>query len=312
MGTSGAKRAILIAGPTASGKSALAVMLAERHGGTVINADSMQVYADLAILTARPTAADTARVPHRLFGHVDAADAYSVGRWLTEMRDVLDEVAAAGRLPVIVGGTGLYLKALMEGLAEMPPVPPDLRARLRDEARDAPPGELHARLAAVDPVMAARLRPSDPQRLMRALEIFAATGRSLASFQLARTNPVLPPDQVGGVFLDIPRAALNARIDQRFAAMMAAGALDEVAALDERILDPTLPAMRALGVPQLLPALREPELLPEAVASATRASRHYAKRQVTYARHQLPNLPWSGPAEASDVIDHQLALARAQ
>ncbi|MBE7186577.1 MAG: tRNA (adenosine(37)-N6)-dimethylallyltransferase MiaA [Methylobacterium mesophilicum] len=288
------KRAILIAGPTASGKSALALDLAGRICGTVINADSMQVYADLHILTARPSSAETARVPHRLFGHVDAAAAYSVGRWLDDVRLALEETWTAGRRPVVVGGTGLYFKALTQGLSAIPAVPDALRARIRQEAEGQAPEQLHARLAQHDPVMAARLRPSDPQRILRALEVWEATGRSLAAFQGERQPPLLPVGEVAASILEPDRDDLKRRIERRFDAMMAAGALDEVARLAARNLDPTLPAMRALGVPPLLAHLRGEIDLDTAVRAGKGLTWQYARRQMTFIRSQLADRFASG------------------
>lgn len=301
-----AKRAILIAGPTASGKSALALTLAEAHGGTVINADAMQVFADLRILTARPPPEETARVPHRLFGHVDAGEPTSVGRWLAEVRAALDECFATGRLPVIVGGTGLYIKALTQGLSALPDIPDTVRARVRAEGAGRPPEALHARLAAIDPATAARLRPTDPQRILRALEVFEATGQSLAALQGRREPAVLPMRDIAGVVIDLPRPTLNMRIDRRFDAMVDAGALDEVRALRARALDPDSPVLRALGVPQLTAALDGRVTLAEAMSAAKTLSRQYAKRQLTFARHQLPDLTWAPPERASDVVKSAL------
>ena len=276
--------------------------MAERLGGVLINADSMQVYADLSVLTARPTTAETARVPHRLFGHVDAADAYSVGRWLVEVQDALRESWAQGRVPILVGGTGLYLKALMQGLSPIPAVPAAVRAQIRAEAGLASPKTLHRRLALLDPAMAARLRPSDPQRIVRALEVVEATGRSLLSFQAEVEPPLLPASRVAGLVLALDRSVLNARIDRRFDAMMGAGACDEVERLAARALDPALPAMRALGVPPLLAHLRGDIGRAEALAQGKLLTRQYAKRQVTFLRHQLANLPWVAPDEAVDAV----------
>lgn len=290
--------AILIAGPTASGKSALALALAERLGGTVINADSMQVYADLAILTARPSAAEMARVPHRLFGHVDAADTYSVGRWLTDVEAALQQTWAERRTPILVGGTGLYIKALTQGLSTIPAVPDAVRAQVRAAAAGQTPETLHSRLAALDPVMAERLRPSDPQRILRALEVHAATGRSLSAFQIVRDPPILPLQRVVGLMLTTDRAALNGRIHRRYDAMMEDGALAEAARLTARQLDADLPAMRALGVPPLLAHLRGTLPLAEAVAQGKLLTRQYAKRQVTFARHQLTGLSGVEPEHA--------------
>ena len=278
---------MLIAGPTASGKSALALALAERLGGVVLNADSMQVYADLRILTARPDPGDEARVPHRLYGHVTADRPYSVGAWLEDVRRVLAEAAAARRVPVFVGGTGLYFRALTAGLAAVPPIPEEIRAHWR--ARRAEGAALHAELARRDPAMAARLRPTDPQRVLRALEVLDATGRSLADWQ-AETGPPLVRDAVRMV-LETDRAALYARIDARFDAMLRQGALDELIRLRARGLDPSLPALRALGVPSLMAHLDGRMPLDEAVAQAKAESRRYAKRQMTWFRRQMPEWP---------------------
>ncbi|MGH7738041.1 MAG: tRNA (adenosine(37)-N6)-dimethylallyltransferase MiaA, partial [Candidatus Tyrphobacter sp.] len=218
--------AILIAGPTASGKSRLALRLAERFDGALINADSMQVYRDLAIVTARPRPEDEVRAPHLLFGHIDGAVNYSVGRYLEDAAVALAELR--GRLPVFVGGTGLYFKALTQGISDIPQVPKALRAELRARAEGLTAAELHAELATRDPAMAAKLRPSDPQRILRALEFHAATGRSLASFQSARRAPLVDPGIYVAIFVAPERAALNAAIDKRFDAMLAAGALNEV------------------------------------------------------------------------------------
>ncbi len=305
MGVAGSGRrfALLIAGPTASGKSALAVDAARRLGGPVINADSMQVYADLAVLTARPGPADLAAVPHHLFGHVDGADAYSVARWLADAGRAIEAAWASGRVPVLAGGTGLYFKALTRGLSAIPPVPAAVRARVRAEAEGVPVADLHARLAARDPVTAARLRPTDPQRVLRAIEVWEATGRPLAAFQAEREPPLLPQDAYAGLFLVPDRAGLVKAIDRRFDAMVAAGALDEVAALAARGLDPTLPAMRAHGVPPLAAHLRGEATLGEAVARAKADTRAYAKRQVTFARHQLADFAAVPPERAAAFIE---------
>lgn len=279
--------AILIAGPTASGKSALALAVAERLGGTLVNADSMQVYADLPILSAQPDAGERRRAPHRLFGHVDGATTHSVGRWLAEVEGVLAEAHAAGRVAVVVGGTGLYFKALTQGLSAIPAVPAAVRVAVRAEADGISVAELHARLATLDPTGAARLRPTDPQRILRALEVIRATGRPLATFQQERQRPLLPQGSYRAVFLTLERAELNRRIDARFDAMVRAGALREVTAFAARHLDPALPAMRALGVPSLLACLAGSATLDAAVTAAKLQTRHYAKRQTTFGRHQL-------------------------
>jgi tRNA dimethylallyltransferase len=279
--------AILIAGPTASGKSALALRLAREHGGAVVNADSMQVYRDLRILTARPTPDEMGDVPHRLYGHVDGAVNYSVGRYVEDATRTFAELAAEGRVPVVVGGTGLYFKALLDGLSDMPAVPDAIRARVRGSAEGRATAELHADLAALDPDGAARLRPSDRQRLLRALEVFAATGRSITSFQGPRRPGPLAGHDVIRLRVAPDRAELRARIDQRFEAMIATGALGELAALGDRQLDPALPVMRAHGVPALLAHLRGDIGLAEAVARGQADTRAYAKRQLTWARGQM-------------------------
>ena len=215
---------ILIAGPTASGKSALAIELALRHGGTVINADSMQVYRDLRVLTARPTPADEARVPHALFGHVDGADAYSTGRWVEDARAAISAAHAAGRTAIVVGGTGLYFKALTEGLAPIPPIPAATRAHWRREVLRLGAGPAHALLARRDPETARRLEPTDSQRIARALEVLDATGRSLAAWQQEPARPVVDAEAAERIVLLPPRAELHRRCDARFVAMVDAGA----------------------------------------------------------------------------------------
>ena len=297
--------AILIAGPTASGKSALAIRLAQALGGVVVNADSMQVYGDLRVITARPTPEEEASVPHRLFGHVDAAVNYSVGLWLKDAAAAIREIRASGRTPVLVGGTGMYFKALTQGLSDIPKVPEDVRARVRAQTEGLSAPELHARLAACDPLTASRLRPTDPQRNLRALEVFEATGQSLASFQGARQPPLLAPGAWRAVFLSPDRKELYRRIDGRFDAMMEAGAVDEVRALAARGLDPALPAMRAHGVPGLIAWLRGETTREAAVARGKADTRHYAKRQHTFARHQLPDFLWAASADEACALLRQ-------
>ena len=280
--------AVLIAGPTASGKSGLALALARRHGGVVINADAMQVYRDLAVLTARPTPADEAAAPHMLYGHVDAGVAHSVAAWLDDVGAAIAGARAAGRLPVVVGGTGLYLAALTEGLSAIPPIPDDVRGHWRARQAVTTPADLHAELARRDPGMAARLRPSDPQRIVRALEVLDATGRSLADFQSARTAPLLPLGPgVTAIVLAPDRADLHARIAARFEAMVAAGAAREAAALAARGLDPALPAMKAIGVDALTRHAAGAIGRDEAVTLAVNATRQYAKRQETWFRNRF-------------------------
>jgi tRNA dimethylallyltransferase len=286
---------LLIAGPTASGKSALAMRLAARLNGAIINADSMQVYRDLSIITARPSPADMARVPHFLFGDIDAAENYSVARYVSDTAAAIAAVRRAGRLPILVGGTGLYFKALTIGMSAIPAVPQAVREKIRHETIGLPAAELHRRLSRDDPATAARLRPSDAQRVVRALEVFAATGRPLISFQHGQKMPLLPRDWTG-FFLAAPRPELSARIDARFDAMIAAGAVDEVERLAARKLDPSLPVMRAHGVPGLIEYLNGHCSLASAIARGKSDTRHYMKRQYTWARHQLPGFQWLATA----------------
>ncbi|MFL6790883.1 MAG: tRNA (adenosine(37)-N6)-dimethylallyltransferase MiaA [Bradyrhizobium sp.] len=292
-------KAVLIAGPTASGKSALALELAEKAGGVVINADSMQVYRDLRIITARPTPAEEWRVPHSLYGHVDAAVNFSAGAWVTDAASMLAEVRAQKRLPIFVGGSGLYFKALIRGLSAVPPIPADLREGVRARLERDGVEALHVELARRDPVSAERLKPRDRTRIARALEVIEATGRSLTDWHREGLPPLLPPGTFNALFLASERDQLYARIDARFNAMIDAGALEEVAALAARKLDPLLPAMKAHGVPVLIRHLNG-EISREQAAEIGRAdTRHYAKRQFTWFRHQLPEFEWVKPAEAT-------------
>ena len=292
------RRALLIAGPTASGKSSAALALAERFGTTIVNADSMQVYKDLRILTARPTLDEERLQPHRLFGVIDGAINFSVGRWARAAGEVLADI---GEQPVIfVGGTGLYFRALTDGLSDVPAVPEAVRAAVRSEAEGRATAELHADLKARDPETAARLKPSDRQRTLRALEVMASTGRPLVSFLGARAAPMLPRGEWAGLYLAPDRAALGQRIDARFDAMLARGALDEVASLIQRRLDPALPVMRAHGVPHLIGYLEGRLTLEDAAKRSKLDTRHYAKRQFTWARHQLAGFKWVAPDEAVD------------
>ncbi len=297
-GIRGWERVVLIAGPTASGKSALALRLAREVGGIVANADSMQVYRDLRVLTARPTPEEEALAPHRLYGHVDGAVNYSVARYVADAAALIEEARAGGRALILVGGTGLYFKALLEGLSDIPPVPEAVRDGVRRESEGIGTPALHERLAAVDPAMAERLRPSDRLRVQRALEIHAATGRSLLEFQGRRIAGPLAAVPTARLFLEPDREALRRRIDERFVAMMGEGAVDEVARLAERRLDPMLPVMRAHGVPGLIAHLRGEASLEAAIVRGQSDTRRYAKRQFTWFRHQLPGWRWLHPGEA--------------
>jgi len=287
---------VLIAGPTASGKSALALALAREIGGVVINADSMQVYGDLRVITARPTPDEEASAPHRLYGHVDAAENYSVGRWLADVGPLLEGIRTEDHVPILVGGTGLYFKALTQGLSAVPLVPPEVRERVR--ARMAADGAavLHAELVARDPTTP--VRPSDPTRIARALEVLEATGRPLTAWHGEGLPPLLDAASAVKVFLAPERAALRARIDARFDTMLTSGALEEVRALAARKLDPLLPAMKAHGVPWLIRYLNGEISLEEAADGGKADTRRYTKRQFTWVRNQLPDWTWIAPERA--------------
>lgn len=303
-------KAVLIAGPTASGKSALALELALNAGGIVINADSMQVYRDLRVITARPTPDEEARVPHRLYGHVDAAVNFSAGAWVTDAAKMLEEAKAEGRLPIFIGGTGLYFKALTAGLSVVPPIPAEIREAVRARLERNGVEALHAELARRDPRAAERLNLRDRTRIARALEVVEATGRSLLDWHHEGQPPLLPKDSFRAVFLAPERDELYARIDARFDAMLGAGALTEVEQLAARNLDPLLPAMKAHGVPALIQHLRGELSLEEAATIGRADTRHYAKRQFTWFRHQLPEFEWVKPAEAKGWLTGAANAAR--
>jgi tRNA dimethylallyltransferase len=291
-------KAVLIAGPTASGKSALALELAQKTGGVVINTDTMQVYRDLRVLTARPTPKEESAVPHRLYGYVDASVNFSAGAWVADAASVLTEARAQNRLPIFAGGSGLYFKALTRGLSAVPPIPPEIRESVRARLDRDGVEALHAELARHDAVSAERLKPRDRTRIARALEVVEATGRSLTDWHREGLPPILPPGEFTALFLSAEREALYARIDARFDAMLMAGALEEVAVLAARNLDPLLPAMKAHGVPALIRHLRGELTLEEAATIGRADTRHYAKRQFTWFRHQLPEFEWVPPEAA--------------
>lgn len=278
----------------------MALAVADATGGIVINADAMQVYRDLRVITARPTPEEEARAPHRLYGHVDAAVNYSVGRYLRDAAPALAQAQQLGRIPIFVGGTGLYFKALTQGLSAMPPIPADIRDAVRGKLAAQGPEALHAELMSRDPEGAARLFPRDRVRIARALEVLQATGRPLADWQREGMQPLLAGEGVVKLFLAPDRAALYARIDARFERMLAEGALDEARALARRGLDPLLPAMKAHGVPWLIRHLRGEIPLAEAVEKAKQDTRHYAKRQFTWFRHQLADWPQVAPEDAKE------------
>ncbi len=294
--------AILLAGPTASGKSALALALAETLRGTIINADSMQVYRDLRIITARPAPDEEARAPHRLYGHVDAAENYSVGRWCADAAAAITAATHEGRLPILVGGTGLYFKTLTQGLAAIPPIPAAIRSAVRERLERDGVALLYAELGRRDPAAAQRLMPGDRSRIARALEVIEATGRSLADWHREGMKPALDPLHAVKVFLAPDRDRLHRQIDDRFDRMLATGAIEEVAALARRGLDPMLPAMKAHGVPWLIRHLNGEISFAEAAEGGKRDTRRYTKRQATWFRNQLPDWTWVAPAIASTEI----------
>ncbi|HYC01733.1 MAG TPA: tRNA (adenosine(37)-N6)-dimethylallyltransferase MiaA [Azospirillaceae bacterium] len=277
---------LVIGGPTASGKSGLALALAERLGGTVINADSMQVYAELRIVTARPGPGDEARAPHRLYGVVPASVRMSAARWRELALAEIAAAQASGRLPVVVGGTGLYLRALMEGLSDIPPIPEDVRAAAKDLHARLGGEAFHAELSRRDPAGAAKLFPGDTQRLVRAWEVIEATGRTLGDWQAAGRETA-PDLDFHTLVVEPPRDRLYAACDARFLIMLEQGALEEVRMLATQGLDEDLPVMKALGVPELLAHLRGQATLAEATARAQQLTRNYAKRQTTWFRHQM-------------------------
>jgi tRNA dimethylallyltransferase len=278
---------ILIAGPTASGKTALALEMAARHGGAIINADSMQVYGELRILTARPTPDEEKVAPHHLFGHVSVTDAYSVGRWVADVEAALAACRDAGLRPIIVGGTGLYFKALLEGLAPVPPVDADIRTRWRREAEKQAPGVLHGILASRDPEMAARLKRADLQRIVRALEVLDSTGVSLAEWQQMRGTPLVLEAEAECYVILRDREAVRARCDARFDAMVTTGALEEARALAAMDLDPELPAARAHGLRALQSYLRGEIDIESAIATGKLETRQYVKRQETWLKRYM-------------------------
>jgi len=281
-------RLTLIAGPTASGKSRLALDMAAKTGAVIINADSQQLYVDLRILSARPSLEDEARAEHRLYGVADAAESWSVGRWTRAVMPLLDELAVQDRPALLVGGTGLYFNALTRGLADIPAVPDAVRDTVQAAYHLEGEAAFRRRLAEVDPTAAAAITPGDRQRLIRALAVAQATGRSLSDWK-ADTQPLLAPGCYDAVVVEPPRDRLYAACDVRVSQMIQNGAVDEVRALLARDLDPALPAMKAVGVPELAAHLSGATTLDQTVAAIRLSTRHYAKRQLTWFRNQTSN-----------------------
>lgn len=298
--------AVLIAGPTASGKSRAALELAEEIGGVIVNADSMQVYREPRILTARPSDADTARVPHLLYGHVPAREHYSTGRYQQDAGHALHEVRKIHRTPIFVGGTGLYFRALTDGLSEIPEVPNGVREVTRSLLAEIGNDAFHAALAERDPEMAAQLNPGDSQRMLRAYEVIEASGKSLAFWQKNEGKPVLDGLNIARFVIDVPRDVLRERIDKRFRQMVAGGAMEEALALDN--LDPALPAARIIGRRELL-ALHDGAMpKDEAIEKAVIATRQYAKRQDTWFRNQLGDWPRMDGMQSNFVAEMMKSL----
>jgi tRNA dimethylallyltransferase len=302
----GAPDAVLIAGPTASGKSALATKLARDYGGAVINTDALQVYRELRVLSARPDASDEAQAPHYLYGFVSAFEPFSVGHWLEAAKAALADVRAKGLLPIFAGGTGLYFAALLQGLSPVPEIHASIRVEARQKLSELGNERFHIELTARDPVMGARLNPGDSQRIVRAWEVIEATGQSLAEWQALKGVPALTGDLARFV-LKPNRDWLVERIARRFRMMVEQGGLDEVRALRDGGLAGDAPAARALGVPQLTAHLDGRVSLEQAIEQATIETRRYAKRQMTWFRHQMPD--WS-VIERSDVGEMAVIIER--
>ena len=285
------KPAILIHGPTASGKTALSIEVARKYNGEIVNADSMQVYSELKVISARPDAEEMEGIPHHLFGHMPAGERYSTGIWLEQARTVIEDIQKREKTAVVVGGTGLYLLALVDGLSDIPPVPEDVRHEVLEISKKDGLRGLKIRLQAVDPDAAERINDNDRQRLMRAYEVWLATGRALTSFQQQRTKGVLNPDEWLGVALTPPRSKLYARIDKRFEGMLMEGAMEEARKLVDLGIDPELPAMKAHGMPWLSAFIRGEIDSETAAENAKRDTRRYAKRQFTWIGRQFPFWP---------------------
>ncbi|MEM9355529.1 MAG: tRNA (adenosine(37)-N6)-dimethylallyltransferase MiaA [Pseudomonadota bacterium] len=301
-------RAILIAGPTASGKSQLALDIAEKVDGVIVNADSMQVYEDLQVLTARPDAKDLNSATHALYGFVPGHTPYSAGQFAQDAENVIAECVEGGKLPILVGGTGLYFRALLEGLSPIPQIPRTVRQHWRAEAQRIPPEQLHAILSTKDQTMAERLHPTDTQRLVRALEVIDATGQSLADWQRIPGVPVIPSSATVKIVIDMPRDELYRRSDTRFDQMLAAGAIEEVVALSKKKYDPSLPIMRALGVQPILAHIRGDIELAAAVEATKTETRNYIKRQSTWLSSNMMSWKWISPQQLESLTDNILPI----
>ncbi len=297
--------AVLIAGPTASGKSALAIALAEAVGGDIINADSMQVYAEPQILTARPTEEYLHRVPHLLYGHVSVTEPYSVGRYQGDAARALEQVRGWGRVPIFVGGTGMYFGMLTDGIADIPPIPSETRSAAQSRRRELGADAFHFELSARDPESAARLRASDTQRVVRAYEVFEATGRPLSAWQREGSKPVLAGLNLARFVLSPPREELYARIDARFDKMVEHGAMAEAVALAG--VEDSSPAAKILGRRELLAASTGTMSLEDAKNAAKQATRQYAKRQLTWFRNRMADWVWTTTESSIDQMVTSMA-----
>lgn len=275
---------IIVAGPTASGKSAIALELAEKNGGVIINADSQQLYRDLPILTARPTSQEEARAPHKLYGILCVSEGCSAGKWLTFARMEIDWARSQGKQPIVVGGTGLYLKALMKGIADMPDIPPEVRAQAVSDYEEMGKEAFAARLREVDPQFFERLKVYDKQRLIRAWEVWLGSGKPLSWWQGQGATPPYAADEFELQKIELPRDELYRRCDARFLKMVEQGAVEEVRMIQDSLSEGLL---NIIGVKELSAHLRGELTLEEAIAGAQRATRNYAKRQMTWMRHQL-------------------------
>lgn len=305
------KPILCIAGPTASGKSSFAVDIAKLVGGEIINADAMQVYSPLQILSARPSAADMAELPHHLYGHIDGGVRYSVGAWLREVEPLVLNVLARGKVPIITGGTGLYFKALTEGLADIPTISSEVENRVQEVLDKEGAQVLRQKCEAIDPVATARIVGDNPHRLMRVLSVFWQSGRALSDWQ-NQTRPVVPPRYLRCAVLMPERAQLYDRINARYAAMVHNGGLDEARAVMGLGLPPNLPMMKAIGLPPLLEYLRGTRSYEAALEQSQQDTRRFAKRQMTWFRNQTPHWPKLSRAnEKTDFIEaiHKLCDA---
>ncbi|MDP1616984.1 tRNA (adenosine(37)-N6)-dimethylallyltransferase MiaA [Phenylobacterium sp.] len=298
----------LIGGPTASGKTAISLRLAREIGGEIVNADSIQLYGDLRILSARPTPDEMVQAPHHLFGVADGAEAWSVGAWRRAALPIIADIRSRGLSPILVGGTGLYFRSLTHGLADIPAAPPETRARAEGDFEALGEVAFRTRLGDIDPAAAARIAPGDRQRLVRAWEVYLAAGRSLSDLQAATTAPLAANDW-RSVVVEPPRETLYARCDARLAAMFDAGAADEVSALVARRLEPTLPVMKALGLREIAAWQAGEMTRDEALAAAQQETRRYAKRQATWFRNQTPDWPRISATTAEDQWRQFLALS---